>query len=108
VVVATRYFGGTKLGTGGLVKAYTETAQAALAAVPVELKIETVLLRVELAYDSFAPCRKRMEDLGADIEDEQFADVVQLRVRVAIEQMQELRTALVDMTSGRAQVDQIE
>ena len=61
VVVATRYFGGTKLGTGGLVKAYTETAQAALEAVPVEMKVETELLSVNLSYDSYAPCKKRIK-----------------------------------------------
>ncbi len=107
-VVVTRYFGGTKLGTGGLVKAYTETAQAALAAVEIEQKIATALLRVELAYDRYAPCRKCLEQLGAEIEGEQFAGSVELRVRVALEQMESVRTALIDMTSGRALVDQIE
>lgn len=108
VVVATRYFGGTKLGTGGLVKAYTETAQAALAAIEVELKVETALLRVELAYDRYELCRKCIGELGAEIEEEEFAGVVVLKVRTAVEHVCALRTALVDLTAGRALVEQLE
>jgi uncharacterized YigZ family protein len=83
-VVATRYFGGTKLGTGGLVKAYTVTTQEVLAAVKVVQKIDTVLLNIALAYDSYAPCRKRIEEAGGEVEEEQFGGDVVLRVRVDV------------------------
>ena len=107
VVVATRYFGGTKLGTGGLVKAYTETAQAALAAVPVERKVETELLSINLGYDSYAPCRKRIEELGGLVENEAFEASVVLQVRAEIKIVDDMRRALADMTAGRALVEKI-
>ena len=107
VVVATRYFGGTKLGTGGLVKAYTETAQAALAAVPVERKVETELLSINLGYDSYAPCRKRIEELGGLVENEAFETSVVLQVRAEIKIVDDVRRALADMTAGRALVEKI-
>lgn len=107
IVVATRYFGGTKLGTGGLVKAYTETAQAALEAVPVEMKVETELLSVNLSYDSYAPCKKRIKELGALIEHEAFEASVLLQVRAEIDIVESVRRALADMTAGRALVETI-
>lgn len=107
VVVATRYFGGTKLGTGGLVKAYTETAQAALAAVPVERKVETELLSINLGYDSYAPCRKRIEELGGLVENEAFETSVVLQVRAEIKIVDDMRRTLADMTAGRALVEKI-
>ncbi len=107
VVVATRYFGGTKLGTSGLVKAYTETAQAALASVPVERKVETELLSVNLGYDSYAPCRKRIEELGGLVEREAFETSVVLQVRAEIEIVDDVRRALADMTAGRALIEKI-
>ena len=107
VVVATRYFGGTKLGTGGLVKAYTETAQAALASVPVERKVETELLSINLGYDSYAPCRKRIEELGGLVEREAFETSVVLQVRAEIKIVDDMRRALADMTAGRALVEKI-
>ena len=107
VVVATRYFGGTKLGTGGLVKAYTETAQAALAAVPVERTVESELLSINLGYDSYAPCRKRIEELGGLVENEAFETSVVLQVRAEIKIVDDMRRALADMTAGRALVEKI-
>jgi uncharacterized YigZ family protein len=107
VVVASRYFGGTKLGTGGLVKAYTETAQAALAAVTIQHKVETELLSIDLSYDIYTPCRKRIEKLGGLVEHEAFETSVVLQVRAEIEIVEGMRRALADMTAGRALIRKI-
>ena len=108
VVVATRYFGGAKLGTGGLVKAYTETAQAALAAVERVDKIETIGVLVELAYEAYEVCKRHIEALGAQIEAEDFGAHVALILRMDEELFERLRTKLKDATSGRAQIERID
>ena len=105
VVVATRYFGGTKLGTGGLVKAYTETAQAAIAAVERVDKVEMVGVVVTLAYDAYKVCKRQIEALGAMVEAEDFGAHVQIVLRLDVERYDELRTTLIEMTSGRVQVE---
>jgi len=105
VVVATRYFGGTKLGTGGLVKAYTETAQAAIAAVERVDKVEMVGVVVTLAYDAYEVCKRQIEALGAMVEAEDFGAHVQIVLRLDVERYDELRTTLIEMTSGRVQVE---
>ena len=79
VVVAVRYFGGTKLGTGGLVKAYTETAQAVVAALATETKVHRINARISLPYDLHNSCRQVIEKLAVEIAQEDFADDVRLR-----------------------------
>lgn len=108
VVVATRYFGGTKLGTGGLVKAYTETAQAALAAVERVDKIETIGVLIELGYEAYEVCKRHIEALGAQIEAEDFGANVELMLRMDEEYFDELVTTLKDATSGRAQIARVD
>ena len=63
-IVVTRYFGGVKLGTGGLVRAYTATAQAAIAAVPREQKVDWVRIDVQMGYDVMEFCRKAIHGCG--------------------------------------------
>ena len=105
VVVATRYFGGTKLGTGGLVKAYTETAQAAIAAVDRVDKVELVGVTVTLAYDAYQVCKREIEALGAVVEAEDFNTQVQIELRLDANRYAVLRATLIEMTSGRVQVE---
>lgn len=76
--MTTRYFGGTLLGTGGLVRAYTAAANAVLAAakqVTVQVCVRGVL-RVE--YPLYELAQRLLADAGARLEEVQFADRVTL------------------------------
>ena len=68
LIVVTRYFGGTLLGTGGLVKAYTDSAKNVLEeADTVTLKLKDHY-KIKCDYESFNKIKKRFEDLNFDIE----------------------------------------
>ncbi len=77
-VVTTRYFGGTKLGTGGLVKAYTEAAQLVLAEVPRAEKVERREVSVALPYHFYEPVRRLVGQYEGKITAEDFAAEVRL------------------------------
>ena len=82
MLTVTRWFGGTLLGTGGLVKAYTEAAKAVVAETePVEL-VETRSFRLGLGYDLYERAKRLLEALGAEIGEERFATDVELEGRV--------------------------
>lgn len=101
VVVAVRYFGGTKLGTGGLVKAYTETAQTAVVALTTEAKVDRIAARLILPYDLHGSCCQVLARWEVAVEAEDFADQVRLSVSLAAEDLQQLQRELADATSGR-------
>lgn len=63
-VVVTRYFGGTKLGTGGLVRAYTDAVKTVLAVLPLAMKIPTHLVMTSLPYKYFERARMLAQQIG--------------------------------------------
>jgi len=65
-VVVTRWFGGTKLGVGGLVRAYGEVAALALAAAPRRVGVPAVRLRVRYPYEHTAAVMRMLERAGAE------------------------------------------
>ena len=81
-VVVTRYFGGVLLGTGGLVRAYTQATQAGLAAAKRVQVSSCVDLKLHLTYAQYEPVRRLTEECGGKICDEQFTDEVQLHLRM--------------------------
>ena len=104
VVVVTRYFGGTKLGTGGLVRAYGGAAQDVLAALPVELKIEKALVGMTVEYSYFDRLKLILEAHHAEVVSEEFAADVTLFARLPADRVASLSDALQNLTAGQSEV----
>ncbi|MEJ2384999.1 MAG: IMPACT family protein [Xanthomonadales bacterium] len=105
MVVVTRYFGGIKLGAGGLVRAYGGTAARAIDAagiVAIEPRLECV---IEAGFDLTGPVYAALESCGARKLDEQFLPTgVAIRADVTVAAWPELRKLLRDSTRGAATV----
>lgn len=80
--VVTRYFGGTKLGTGGLVKAYTQLVQQGLASLPLKEKIHTTTLAFSLEYAAIRLFKRLLVEFNGTMLDEQFAEKASFIVAV--------------------------
>lgn len=103
-VVIVRYFGGTKLGTGGLVKAYTETAQLALADLPITEKVEKQTVQIILPYSFYEQGKRLIEAHHGQVEAEDFAAEVVLRLTFIVDDLPPFAAALLEATSGQVAV----
>jgi uncharacterized YigZ family protein len=101
VIVVTRYFGGTKLGTGGLVRAYGGAAKDALAALPVAMKIEKRYVGITFAYTFYERLKLLLADHRAEIDSEEFDAEVTVYAYLPIDQLDSLTSALQNLTAGQ-------
>lgn len=101
VIVVTRYFGGTKLGTGGLVRAYGDAARAALAALPLDRRIDKSTVGIEIDYPLYERLERLLPEYEAVIDDREFAAGVTLYVTLPTDRLDALTQAILDLTAGR-------
>lgn len=111
VVVVVRWFGGTKLGTGGLVRAYTQAAQQVLAVTPTLRRVQTTTLVVRLPYDRYDPCREALRraaekdpENAVCVVDEVFAEDATLHLCGPEAAVESILASFRDLTSGRVVV----
>ena len=104
VVVVTRYFGGTLLGTGGLVRAYTAAALGALNSGEIIKYGIYVQLSVTVSYSDYGKITTVLDELSARIDDTVYADSVTVELRLEKESLEELTKRLTEITSGRADI----
>lgn len=102
--VVTRYYGGTKLGTGGLVKAYGGAVQQALDAMPRTERIDYATLVVTLPYAAISAVRHILPAYEATLEDEAYGERVELRLRIPAPNADALRAAITNATAGQSEV----
>ncbi len=100
VAAVTRYFGGTLLGKGGLVRAYSQGVVDALARVETVEKVRRVRVAIELEYAHMSRVRRLLASFEAALIDEQHSATVGYRVEVAEHRVDALRVALTDATAG--------
>ncbi len=100
VVVGTRYYGGIKLGTGGLVRAYGRAARLALAETPIEERVWHRLASIGFDYAAYGAVRHALPSLGVRVEAERFAERVGLDLAVPYDAIERTGQVLRDLTSG--------
>ncbi len=101
LVVVSRWFGGTKLGVGGLVRAYGRTAGEALARATSVPSVPTVTLEVRHGYGDQGVVTGVLEAAGAMVTDADYGAEIRLTLRVPAAEASELGQALSDATAGR-------
>ena len=105
IVVVTRYFGGILLGTGGLVRAYTASAAAALDAAQVVTVRACVRCCVTVEYGLYERAMLLISGAGAQAEEPVFTDKVELCFVLPAGQEQPLIPAFRELTRGAAQLE---
>jgi len=107
-VVVTRYFGGTKLGTGGLVRAYSDAVRAVLAVLPRAERVPTCTVRLALPYSHYERLRNAIQAHGGQVLAEEFAADVTLEARFALEDYEPFRAAWQELSHGSLEPQIIE
>jgi uncharacterized YigZ family protein len=105
IVVVTRYFGGTKLGTGGLTRAYSESAQKVIENAGIIEKFIYEKIAMIIPFPDYNNVERLIRKSGAKITDQDFAENVRLTADIRKSLAEKLKTDLIDLTSGRVKFE---
>jgi uncharacterized YigZ family protein len=103
-VVVTRYFGGVKLGAGGLVRAYSHGAKLALEAGKIIRRIPFISCEVICDYSNAGKIKKEAEDKRFIVENAAYLDHVAITILVPGEELDTLHTMVAEITAGKGSV----
>ncbi len=101
VVVCTRWFGGVKLGTGGLSRAYSGGVKLVLESLPTEEKVERVTVDVVVGYADVDALQRLVADMDVVVEAEEYGAEVRYRCAVPAPSAEAFRRALAEATRGQ-------
>lgn len=100
-VVATRYFGGTLLGAGGLVRAYSHTSKIALEAAEIITMAQCSVMSAEVDYSFYDRLNILLSDFSAVILNTSFSDKVCVEFSVKENTVDSLNSKLIDVSNGK-------
>nr|WP_294491354.1 YigZ family protein [uncultured Mediterraneibacter sp.] len=106
LAVVTRYFGGTLLGTGGLVRAYTAAAAEGISRTGIITKIHGIRLQIGTDYTGLGKIQHLLLARGINILDTVYTDKVELQVLVPKDETDELCKAILESTNGQALMEE--
>ena len=103
-IVVTRYFGGTLLGTGGLVRAYTDAAKAALDNSAVHAVMHKAVIRLSMSYNDSGKVNFYIASAGYETEPAVFTDKVEQVIYVPYDEADGFQKKITELTSARAEI----
>ncbi|WP_129598812.1 YigZ family protein [Anaerophilus nitritogenes] len=103
-IVVTRYFGGIKLGTGGLVRAYTNTAKLVMEEGKLIEKVLYDLIKIRIDYTMLGKVQNEVLNAGYIIKDTVFDEAVNLYVYSPVHKSEEMINMLRNLTSAKGEV----
>ena len=107
-VVVTRYFGGIKLGAGGLVRAYTKSAADVLEASKISVFEMGVKKLVKVSYNFFEICERFFQEEKLEILNVEYLDEVSMTIVTKESVSEYYQNKIIDMTNGKGTVTEIE
>lgn len=107
-VVVTRYFGGTKLGSGGLVRAYSGAVRALLAELPLKSLVQRVRRAVEVDYSRYELMRRYVLEHEGEIEGEEFAGEVTIYFTLPVDTVDTFDRLLTEWSHGQLEAISLE
>lgn len=103
-VVVTRYFGGIKLGAGGLVRAYTKGAKIGLEAGKIVEKIQFVKVEINCDYTLLGKIQNGLSNRDYNIGDIEYTDTVSIPVFCRKDDLENLKKTIVELTNAKANI----
>lgn len=94
IIIVVRYFGGIKLGAGGLTRAYAGSAQAAVDQMQLQPYVPMTQVKILAEFATEAQCRYVVETLNGSIDDVAYSKQVTLTITIAEEDIETLKTEL--------------
>lgn len=104
VVVVTRYFGGTLLGTGGLIRAYGQTVKAALENSAIGEEVDGFMLTIEADYADVGKVQYLLAQKNITIVNSLFEQTVTFELQIKKDVLQEITDELIENTAGRIRI----
>jgi uncharacterized YigZ family protein len=104
LVVVTRYFGGTKLGTGGLIRAYGDAAEEVLQGCEIVERIVRARLRLGFEYPDTSPAMHTIGRFDAHIVRSDYSELTQLTVDVRLSEVQAFTGEFTAALAGRGSI----
>lgn len=105
IVVVTRYFGGTLLGTGGLVRAYTQSTQAGIEAAKLVTVSRCVDIRLSVPYPQYEQVVRIAADVGAKTLDVAYTDKVDVSLRMLDGTQEPFLLKMTELFRGQEQLE---
>ena len=99
-VVVTRFFGGIKLGTGGLVRAYTSSAKLGLTSAGICRVIDMTVLKLRLDYSFLSKVQNVSQNEPFDIREIEYTDAVTMNIALEPENSDHVKSLLADISAG--------
>lgn len=107
-VVITRYFGGAKLGTGGLVRAYTDSVKAILEVLPLAEKVPTHTVRLVISYPLYEQAKILIQDFMGKILHEEFTEQITIDIQFLVEKFDPFNSSIIELSRGKIKAEIID